>query len=95
VIDNPPLPLGDRHPFGIFVVIVVSIVQFRIERRQGAVGVAAGTRLQPFAAPVATSNLVGDANLSKPCSLARFWPARAVNNPACSCAGARWCSRSS
>jgi hypothetical protein len=63
--------------FGIFVVIVISIVQFASNGVKGG-GVAAGSRLQPFAAPVATSNLVGDANLSKPCSLARFGP-RAVN----------------
>jgi hypothetical protein len=63
--------------FGIFVVIVISIVQFASNGIKGG-GVAAGSRLQPFAAPVATSNLVGDANLSKPCSLGRFG-ARAVN----------------
>jgi hypothetical protein len=63
--------------FGICVVIVVSIVQFASNGVKGG-GVAAGSRLQPFAAPIATSNLVGDANLSKPCSLGRFGT-RAVN----------------
>jgi peroxiredoxin len=63
--------------FGIFLVIVISIIQFASNGVKGG-GVAAGSRLQPFAAPVATSNLVGDANLSKPCSLGRFG-ARAVN----------------
>jgi hypothetical protein len=63
--------------FGIGLVIVISIVQFASNGVHGG-GVAPGSKLQNFAAPVATSNLVGDANFSKPCSLGYFG-ARAVN----------------
>jgi peroxiredoxin len=63
--------------FGIGLVIVISIVQLASNGVKGG-GVAPGTRLENFAAPVATSSLVGDANLSKPCKLAYFG-ARAVN----------------
>jgi hypothetical protein len=63
--------------FGIVVVIVISIVQLASNGVHGG-GVAAGSKLQNFAAPVATSNLVGDANFSKPCQLGYFG-ARAVN----------------
>jgi hypothetical protein len=63
--------------FGIGLVIVISIVQLASNGVKGG-GVAPGTRLENFAAPVATSNLVGDANLAKPCKLSYFGT-RAVN----------------
>lgn len=63
--------------FGIALVIVISIIQFASNGVKSG-GVAAGTHLANFAAPVATSNLVGDANLSKPCKLGYFGT-RAVN----------------
>jgi hypothetical protein len=63
--------------FGIVVVIVISVVQLLSNGIHGG-GVAPGSRLQNFAAPVATSNLVGDANFSKPCQLGYFG-GRAVN----------------
>jgi hypothetical protein len=44
----------------------------------GTPGVAAGQRLRYFAAPLATSDLNGDANLSPPCTLAHHDP-RALN----------------
>jgi peroxiredoxin len=79
-----PQPVIDTRPyrwaigiFGIGVVIVISIVQFATNGVKSA-GVQPGHRLIYFAAPVATSNLIGDANFSKPCSLAYFG-ARAVN----------------
>ena len=63
--------------FGIGLVIVISIVQLLSNGVHGG-GVAAGTKLRNFAAPVATSSLVGDANFTKPCALGYFG-ARAVN----------------
>lgn len=63
--------------FGIGLVIVISVVQLLSNGVHGG-GIGAGTKLQNFAAPVATSNLVGDANFSKPCKLAYFGT-RAVN----------------
>jgi hypothetical protein len=62
---------------GIVLVIVISIYQFA-SNGVGTAGVEPGKRLHFFAAPVATSGLRGDANLSKPCSLGRLG-ARAVN----------------
>ncbi|MBV8216997.1 MAG: hypothetical protein JO325_00925 [Solirubrobacterales bacterium] len=44
----------------------------------GTPGVAAGQRLHYFAAPLAASDLTGDANLSPPCTLAHHDP-RALN----------------
>ena len=63
--------------FGIVLVIVISIIEFANHGAASA-GVKPGQRLISFAAPVATSGLLGDANISKPCSLGYFG-ARAVN----------------
>ena len=79
-----PQPVIDTRPyrwaigiFGICVVIVISVVQFASNGVKSA-GVQPGHKLLFFAAPVATSNLVGDANFTKPCALGYFG-ARAVN----------------
>jgi hypothetical protein len=63
--------------FGIGLVIVISVIQFANNGVKPA-GIRPGQRLPFFAAPVATSNLVGDANFTKPCQLGYFG-ARAVN----------------
>jgi hypothetical protein len=56
---------------------VISIIEFANHGAASA-GVKPGQRLIFFAAPVATGSLIGDANISKPCSLGYFG-ARAVN----------------
>jgi AhpC/TSA family len=80
----PPPPAIDTKPyrwaigaFGFGLAVVISVVLF-LTRSMGTVGVAPGQRLHNFAAPVATSNLIGDANFSKPCQLGYFGN-RAVN----------------
>jgi AhpC/TSA family len=79
-----PQPVIDTRPyrwaiggFGIVLVLVLAIVQFASSGVKTP-GVQPGQKLLPFAAPVATSNLVGDANFAKPCQLGYFG-ARAVN----------------
>jgi hypothetical protein len=79
-----PQPVIDTRPyrwaiggFGIVLVVVLAIVQFASTGVKSA-GVRPGQKLLFFAAPVATSNLVGDANFSKPCQLGYFG-GRAVN----------------
>lgn len=63
--------------FGLAVVIAVSIYQFA---RNGVstTGVPPGQRLHLFAAPLANTNLIGDPNLSPPCTAGRHDP-RALN----------------
>ncbi len=68
-------PAIDTRPYrwaigalGIAVVIVISVVLF-LSGRSGTVGVPPGHHLHNFAAPLATSKLVGNANLAKPCRL--------------------------
>jgi hypothetical protein len=81
----PTVPLAiDTRPyrwaigvFGIAAVIVISVVLF-LTRGVGTVGVAPGHRLHYFAAPLATSDLAGNANLAKPCRLG-YLGARTVN----------------
>ena len=63
--------------FGFGLVVVISVALF-LTHGLGSVGVPPGARIRDFAAPVATSNLVGDANFAKPCQLGYFG-ARAVN----------------
>jgi hypothetical protein len=63
--------------FGLGLAIVISVVLF-LSRGVGTVGVPPGHRLHNFAAPVATSRLNGNANLSKPCRLG-YLGSRAVN----------------
>jgi hypothetical protein len=79
-----PQPVIDTRPyrwavggFGIVLVIVISIIEFANHGAASA-GVKPGQRLISFAAPVAASGLIGDANISRPCSLGYFG-ARAVN----------------
>ncbi len=81
---SAPTPAIDTRPyrraigaFAFALVVVISVVLF-LTRGVGTVGVAPGQRLHNFAAPVATSNLVGDPNFSKPCQLGYFG-ARALN----------------
>ena len=63
--------------FGLALVIVIS-VSFLTTHRVGTAGIPAGKKLHYFAAPLARSNLNGDANTSPPCTLARHDP-RALN----------------
>jgi peroxiredoxin len=63
--------------FGLVLVIAISIYQFA-SHGIGTTGVTAGHRLHFFAAPLANTNLVGDANLNPPCTAARHDP-RALN----------------
>jgi hypothetical protein len=62
---------------GIGLAIVVSALLF-ITRGVGPVGISAGERLHWFVAPLATSNLIGDANLAPHCNPAQP-DARALN----------------
>jgi hypothetical protein len=61
-----------------FVLIVVISVALFLTRGASTVGLPAGQPLHNFAAPVATSNLIGDPNFDKPCGLG-FLGARALN----------------
>lgn len=63
--------------FGLGLVVVISVVLF-LTRGVGTVGVPAGQRLHNFAAPLATSTLVGNANFAKPCKLG-YLASRTVN----------------
>jgi hypothetical protein len=63
--------------FGIGLVVVISVALF-LTHGTGTVGVPPGHRLHNFAAPVATSDLVGNANFAKPCRLG-YLGGRAVN----------------
>lgn len=80
----PPIPVIDPRRYrwiigiiGVALVIVFSIVQLA-GHGAGQTGVAAGHRLRFFAAPLATSTLIGDANAHPTCSPARHDP-RALN----------------
>jgi hypothetical protein len=63
--------------FGLALVIVFSIYQVS-HHGLATPGIPAGDRLHDFAAPLAASNLNGDANLHPPCTQAQHDP-RAVN----------------
>jgi hypothetical protein len=63
--------------FGLAVVIVISIA-FLTSHRAGTAGIPAGQKLHLFSAPLAATNLQGDANLNPPCTLAGHDP-RALN----------------
>ena len=63
--------------FGLLLVVVISI-SFLTSHGPGTAGIAAGKKLHYFAAPLALSNLNGDANTSPPCTLAKHDP-RALN----------------
>lgn len=79
-----PQPVIDTRPyrwaigiFGIALVIVISVVEFATHGAANA-GVQPGHKLIQFAAPIATSNLVGDVQLDDPCRFGTF-EGRAVN----------------
>jgi hypothetical protein len=63
--------------FGLALVVVASIYQFA-SNGVASTGVAPGHRLHWFAAPLATSTLIGDPNVSPPCTLAQH-DRRALN----------------
>ncbi len=62
---------------GLTLVVVISIA-FLGTHSPGTAGIPAGQRLHFFAAPLANTNLNGDANLNPPCTLAKHDP-RALN----------------
>ncbi len=62
---------------GLLIVVVLSIIQLT-SHGSGTAGIPAGKAIRPFAAPLATSTLVGDANLRPACSEVRHDP-RALN----------------
>jgi peroxiredoxin len=81
---RPPPPVVDTRRyqrmiglFGLLLVVVISI-SFLTTQGPGTAGIPAGKKLHYFAAPLATSNLNGDANTSPPCTLGRHDP-RALN----------------
>jgi hypothetical protein len=82
--DHQPPAVIDTRPyqrviwvFGLLLVVIVS-VSFLLSRGGGTAGIAAGRHLPLFAAPLATSNLNGSANLHPHCTLAQHDP-RALN----------------
>jgi peroxiredoxin len=80
---RPPLSFSPRRyqwiagVIALVVVVAFSIVQLT-SHGTGTAGVTAGHAFAPFAAPLATSTLVGDANLHPPCTQADHDP-RALN----------------
>jgi len=88
-VNEPPTPfkaLVDNRRYGwalggLAAVLVAGFVVYALTNHRsgaGTPGVAAGQPLRYFAAPLAASDLNGDANLSPPCTLARHDP-RALN----------------
>ncbi|PZS09416.1 MAG: hypothetical protein DLM64_10570 [Solirubrobacterales bacterium] len=80
----PPAPVIDTRRyrwaigiFGLALVIAISIYQLAASGT-GTAGIPAGRRLHLFVAPLATSTLNGDANLSPRCDASRPNP-RALN----------------
>ena len=63
---------------GLVLVVALSVYLFVNHRTSSTTGVTAGHRLRWFAAPLATSDLRGAANLHPPCRLAEHDP-RALN----------------
>jgi peroxiredoxin len=67
----------------IGVLALVLLIAFSVSRltthHVGTIGVPAGVRLRWFAAPLAGSSLVGDANVNPPCTIQRHDP-RALND---------------
>ena len=81
---RPPPPVVDTRRyqrviglFGLLLVVVISI-SFLTTHAPGTAGIPAGKKLHYFSAPLALSNLNGDANTNPPCTLARHDP-RALN----------------
>lgn len=81
---RPAQPPIDPRPYRIMIgaLAVVLLVAFSVYRLSshtpGTIGVPAGIRLRWFAAPLAGSSLVGDANVDPPCTSGRHDP-RALN----------------
>jgi peroxiredoxin len=78
-----PAPISTRrYGWAVGILALALVIGFLLytltSHKSGAEGVAAGGALHPFAAPLATSTLNGDANLNPPCTLARHDP-RALN----------------
>ncbi len=80
-----PAPVIDTRRYqrmigliGLALVVALSVYLFVNHRNGGTTGVTAGHRLRWFAAPLATSDLRGAANLHPPCTLAAHDP-RALN----------------
>jgi hypothetical protein len=80
-----PEPVIDTRPYrrmiggiGLGLAIVAMALLFITRGGVGSVGIPAGHRLHWFVAPLATSNLVGDANLAPHCNPAQP-DARALN----------------
>ena len=87
--SEPPTPfraLIDNRRYawmvgGLAAVLVIGFLVYTLTHHEsgaGTPGVAAGAQLRYFAAPLAASDLNGDANLSPPCMPARHDP-RALN----------------
>ena len=81
----PARPVIDTRPYrwmvgiiGLVVVLGISVYQFASHGVGNPTGVPAGHRLRYFAAPLADTNLNGDANAHPTCSPARHDP-RALN----------------
>jgi hypothetical protein len=81
---RPAPPVIDTRPYrwmigiiGLVIVVAISVYQFA-SHGVGTTGVTAGHRLRFFAAPLADTNLDGDANARPTCSVARHDP-RALN----------------
>jgi hypothetical protein len=79
-----PQPVIDTRPYrwaigilGIALVIIISVVEFANHGVSSA-GVKPGQKLIQFAAPIATSNLVGDVQVDRPCRFGDFG-GRAIN----------------
>ena len=82
---RPPPPVIDTRRYqrmigliGLTLVVVISIAFLSTTHGSGTAGIPAGSHLHFFAAPLATSNLQGDANLNPPCTEAQHDP-RALN----------------
>jgi peroxiredoxin len=88
--DDPTRPAGTSAPvidtrryqrmiglIGLALVVALSVYLF-VNHSSSTTGVTAGHRLRWFAAPLATSDLRGAANLHPPCTLAKHDP-RALN----------------
>jgi hypothetical protein len=72
-----PQPVVDTRRYqrvigllGITLIVIISI-SFLTSHTPGTAGIPAGKRLHYFSAPLATSNLNGDANTNPPCTLAQ------------------------
>ncbi len=81
---RPPPPVIDTRRYqrmigliGITLVVVISIT-FLSSHSPGTAGIPAGTKLPFFAAPLAATNLNGDARIRPPCTEAQHDP-RALN----------------